>query len=478
MQSHLASRSLLFATLLAAAATAQITPGNLVVVRVGDGSAALTSASTAAFLDEYTSSGALVQSIPLPTAPAGANLPATVAGSATSEGFLTQSSDGRYLVCTGYAAGTGVAAIAGTTSAATPRVIARIALNGTIDSSTSINNLFSAGNIRSATTEDGSQFWAAGSNSGVVLAPMAGTTGTQISTTVTNLRVLSVTAGQLYTSSGSGTTTRCVSTVGTGAPTTSGQVITILNGMTSGVASPYDYWFADANTLYVADDRLSALGGIQKWTQAAGTWTLQYTMNPALNIGCRGLSGCLENGVATLFATTTNNLLVTATDTGVASVFSTVVTGVTNTALRGVRLVRTPYNTTFSGTACATSVGVPTVGTSGGLPITGNLAFAIAGGNAPPLTFVLFSLKVGAPLPFGIPVPGAPACVAIFVPPDVLLGGGADIGGNASTPLPVPANCSLGGASISAQFVPFDLTLVGFTLPIGSSNAMEIVIGN
>lgn len=41
--------------------------GNLVVYRVGDGSAALTANATAVFLDEYTPAGVLVQSIPMPT---------------------------------------------------------------------------------------------------------------------------------------------------------------------------------------------------------------------------------------------------------------------------------------------------------------------------------------------------------------------------------------------------------------------------
>lgn len=52
---------------------AQFTPGNLVVVRIGDGSAALTSAGTAVFLDEYTPAGVFVQAVAMPTAVNGAN---------------------------------------------------------------------------------------------------------------------------------------------------------------------------------------------------------------------------------------------------------------------------------------------------------------------------------------------------------------------------------------------------------------------
>src|SRR3954462_521714 len=65
--------------------------GDLVVVRGGDGSAALNSNATATFLDEYTPGGVFVQSIPLPTSLSGLNQPFTLSGSATSEGFLALS---------------------------------------------------------------------------------------------------------------------------------------------------------------------------------------------------------------------------------------------------------------------------------------------------------------------------------------------------------------------------------------------------
>ena len=46
---------------------AGFTAGDLTVVLAGDGTAALGSAATAAFLREYTISGSLVQTINLPT---------------------------------------------------------------------------------------------------------------------------------------------------------------------------------------------------------------------------------------------------------------------------------------------------------------------------------------------------------------------------------------------------------------------------
>src|SRR5262245_1361667 len=101
----------LLACLIVVTSTAQVplTFGNLVVVRVGTGSGALTSASTATFLDEYTPGGVLVQSIAMPTVATGLHQPCTNSGTATSEGFLSISTNGVYLLLGGYGVGPGTA---------------------------------------------------------------------------------------------------------------------------------------------------------------------------------------------------------------------------------------------------------------------------------------------------------------------------------------------------------------------------------
>ncbi|MGD0844616.1 MAG: hypothetical protein ABSA06_09655, partial [Geobacteraceae bacterium] len=78
--------------------------GNLVVLRAGDGSGALSSAAAAVFLDEYTAAGTKVQSLAMPTVASGSNRPLTVAGSSTADGALRRSADGRFLTLAGYAA--------------------------------------------------------------------------------------------------------------------------------------------------------------------------------------------------------------------------------------------------------------------------------------------------------------------------------------------------------------------------------------
>ncbi|MBL8729081.1 MAG: hypothetical protein JNM25_11660 [Planctomycetes bacterium] len=483
-------RFLLLATLLAPAAIAQITPGNLVVVRVGDGAAALSPAATPQFLEQFDTLGAPVGlPIALPTTQSLPQLEATVAGSATSEGFVTQSTDGNYLVCVGYAAPVGTGSVAGTASASVPRVVARIALNGSIDTSTCITNLFSAGNIRSGATQDGSQFWTAGSKDSIVLVDFAQITGTTIGTTTTNLRVVGIADGQLYTTSGSGTTTRCVNSVGAGVPTTAGQTIDPLNGMSSGTASPYDYWFADASTCYVADDRSAASGGgLQKWTESGGLWTLVWTIAPGPgNVTCRGLNGIRDQSGTTLYVTTTEsnaNRLLSLVDTGPLSTFNLLATAAANTAYRGVRFVRTPSSVSFAGVGCTTSAGIPTVGTTGGAPVSGNANFALTCGNAPAFAPFIAIVGINQILGPGSPISfaGFPPCAVLYSPPDALVNGTCDGAGNGVIPLGlVPPDTSFWGLPFTVQNAVYDPAFYPTYAPFysfGFSDGMQVVIGN
>ncbi len=483
-------------------AIAQITPGNLIVVRAGDGAAALSGLSAAQFVEEFTVGGTAVQTIALPTVAAGANLPVTISGSATSEGFITQTVDGNYLLAVGYGVGTGTASVNGTASATVNRVIARIALNGTIDSSTALTDAHNAGSIRSAVSVDGNSFWTsgagstlAGTNRGMTyVAALGATTSIQVPAALTNGRVAAIVDGQLYASTGSAGFIG-VNTVGTGLPTTSGQTATLLTGFPSlpATPSPYDFYFADAQTLYVTDDRTNGNGGIQKWTESAGTWTLQYTLATAANVGCRGLSGITDLSGTTLYATTTQssaNQLVSVLDTGAGSAFTTLATAGTNTAFRGVRFVRTPYSITPGGSDCPTSIGVPTIGTTGGAPVSGNANFALTVGNAPDIVgpgpgVTFWATAIGVPQPFlipgGFPIPDAPACALLFAFPDILLTGLTDATGSAVIPVSLaPADSSLWGLQIAVQNAVFDFTgfYSSFGLPVGTTGALQITIGN
>jgi predicted extracellular nuclease len=325
------------------ASAAGFSPGNLVVARVGTGEAALSNAATPVFLDEYTPAGTLVQSIALPTAVSGANRRLTMSGSATSEGALALSMDGRYLTLAGYDADPGTAAVAGTTTSAVSRVVGRVDGGGGVDTTTAITDIFSGNNVRGAVTDDGSRFWAVGANGGVRLAPLgsSGATTAINSAAPTNLRVAGILGGQLYVSTGSGTAG--VYAVGTGLPTGGGQTPTL----TAAVPAPYAFVAVDSDaavsgvdTLYVADESSAPGGGVVKFSFDGTVWTARGSFRPA-GAGARGLTGTRTATGVTLFATTTTNALVKVDDTAaytqpIAATATTLRTGSANTALRGV----------------------------------------------------------------------------------------------------------------------------------------------
>jgi predicted extracellular nuclease len=330
---------------------AAFSSGNLVVYRVGTGSASLTNASTAVFLDEYTAAGVLVQSIAMPTADGGSNQTLTASGTATSEGLLTRSVDGQYLTVTGYDVAPGTASVAATTSATVNRVVGRVDAAGTVNTTTALTDAYNQDSIRSAVSTDGTNIWTSGtgnpsSSAGSRYTTLGATTTTQLSTSVTNLRQTNIFGGQLYVSSASGSFR--LASVGTGTPTTSAQTITNLPGIPTSTISPYGFFFADldagvsgVDTLYIADDRTQANGGgILKYSLVGGTWTSNGTLASGSNL--RGLTAVVSGASVTLYATGAG-AIVTATDTSGYNAtnngtFSTVASAASNTAFRGVAL--------------------------------------------------------------------------------------------------------------------------------------------
>ena len=167
------------------AATA-FTQGNLVVYRVGDGGTPLSSNATPVFLDEYTPSGILVQSIPLPTSISGVNKRLTGSGTATSEGELTRSVDGRYLTAAGYDAAVGTASITGSSASTVNRVIARVDNTGVVDTTTALSDVATGSNPRGAVSTDGTSIWVDGGAGGIRFASFGTGTSVQLSSACGN----------------------------------------------------------------------------------------------------------------------------------------------------------------------------------------------------------------------------------------------------------------------------------------------------
>lgn len=428
-----------------------------------------------------------VVKVPVTPPPLPSNMKFVVSDTPSSDGFMTISADGRYVILAGYDAVPGTLNVASTPSAVVSRVIARIDLAGNIDTTTSLGTAFSGVSVRSACSEDGSQFWVAGGNGGIVLVPFGGSAGTTISSgPVADLRSVDIANGQLYATSAAGATTRCVNSIGVGIPTTPGQTIAPLNGMASGIASPRDFWFADPQTVYVADDRPSTSGGgLQKWIESGGTWTLAYTLLPGpgtVTVG--GVTGMRDQTGTTLWATTTEpsaNRFVQVVDTGPSSVFATLATAAAGTVYCGVRVIRTPNEVLVAGTGCTTSVGIPTISTFGGLPVSGNLGFGLQLGNAPPFSPYFTVIAIGSLGPgFPLAALGAPGCANLYPQSlDILLSGFTDGSGLGTTPLALTPDSSLWGLVVAAQYLPLDLFFYpGFSLPLGATVGMQLTIGN
>lgn len=481
---------------LSAVATAQITPGNLVVVEVGNGTFALSGASAPVVVRELTTSGSLVQTIVLPTAATLPQWPLTLAGSNGGEGLITQSKEGNHLILAGYGAPPAIPAIAATASGGVPRVIAVLGLDGQIDTSTALANAHSGGSIASAWSWSGYEFYTAGGgvvspglHRGVTVVSSRGaTTCTPATTNLDEARGLCAFGvdhfTQLYATSGAAGFAG-VNAIGNGMPSVTPGTATPVPGFAPPIGSPsqFAFWFADASTLYVADDRpAGGGGGIQKWTKGGSTWSLAYTLSPGE--GCRGLSGIVDQNGIRLYATTaaaTGNRLVATVDTGSTAAFTTLATAAANKAYRGVQHVRVPFSIRYDGSGCATTAGTPDISTAGGWPAIGYASFGFLLYTAPANSLYVTAIGIGSPLsPIGLPLPGAPACAVLHSSPDVLAVGITDPFGLAFTNVPIaPAHASLWGLTLTAQHFVWDaVQYPGYALPLGSSQGAEVVIGN
>jgi hypothetical protein len=344
------------------------TTGDLVVSVEGNGVEDATSGpytdnqAAPLTLFEYDPSGtgslaSYVGSLVLPQTAQGSNSPVSGEYGSSSEGTLQLSGNGKYLTIMGYGvnassfnadpakySSTGNPALGqsgsltGQSYTAVPRVVAEIAQNGSVNSTTALDNIFDQNNPRSVYSVNGASFYVSGQGSfpdatgGVFYA----TLGSHSATSITgpdagggdsqDTRTVEVYDGQLYVSTDSkkGSTNRSfIGTLGsqgslptseanggngpamlagfgnsggTGKETITTGPTSNGNGLNAGLQinlSPSNYFFANSDTLYVADTgngkQTSATnaigdGGLQKWTFNGTTWRLDYTLAQGLNL--------------------------------------------------------------------------------------------------------------------------------------------------------------------------------------------------
>ena len=461
-----------------------------------DGSFGITSPI---FLDQITPLGATVSTLAVPTTTL------TTSFSSKSELALNLSLDRQYITFMGYVADKNTLDVSnsntpGVYDPTNPaggsyyRAVLQIDATGAIQ--VTETNAYSGNNGRAAIEANGVYYLVGNSNNGSgTPANVVASAGVQIAVPANgavpgsptelgtfnitqygytadkagkenNFRGLSLFNNAVYVSKGSGSNgINTVYQVGNGTTLPAltdapNAPITILPGFpttlakAAGAANPFGLWFADADTLYVADEgdgtaadaATSTIAGLQKWIRASGTWKRVYVLQSGLNLGVsygianyppalnpvtdgiRNITGRVNaDGTVTVWGLTSTvsangdqgadpNKLVAITDVlantdptvAAGESFVTLRTAVAGEVLRGISftpnsLVPLPVSVTTSGLLFNRH----TQTFSGTLTVTNNRPSTISG----PLTVVLTGLNSSITLVGGTTVNGTPALV-------------------------------------------------------------------
>jgi hypothetical protein len=343
------------AVLTVASGLLLLSPGNLIVSRVGDGAQTLNDdPGNTFYLDQYTTMGTYVSTIMAPDS--GPSVMSVAGGPVNGmfEGLLTSSTNGQYLNFAGYNAppssnqvsfdAYGIAYSVG-------------AVNGLGYYVSCLNdpNLNAGGTqIRSVFSTDGlTNFWASGDQYIEYINASLGDVSLEILTGDNDLRMSSLFSGALYVTggnqSGPGNDQPGLNRFG-GLPTLPQIFWPVLSAGAS--SDPNDFAFSpDGATVYVADGNgVQNGGGIQRWDFVGTSWLLSYTLAPESSslAGAFGLlvdfsaftGGGAPGSGAVIYATTAGtsaNDLITIVDTGPFSTPTTLANAGPNQLFRGVR---------------------------------------------------------------------------------------------------------------------------------------------
>jgi len=341
-------------------------PPKVVVLRAGDGTT-LGEAAVAAFLDEYElGTNTLTRTIALPTVANGDNHALVLSAPAVGdrEGSISRSPDEHAIAVTGYTSyytetATPPFVVMGPPDISSrPRVVARVAADGAIDTTTLLSDSLHATYITGAAIS-GSDVWISGTTTGSA-GPVqhltlgnslngGATTGGDIISPAEPHLALRIFEGQLYAS----TVGDKIRQLGMGLPTTSGQSVTTV---IDGARGLFEFELVDldgqpgAERLYVAVDGSAAAdgvsGGVKRYVYdaQASTWNLDATFTDGVTTGVRGLTA-YKDGANVVIVTTTaeGDRLLRFVDTGTGTPTSaTIATAPTGAAFRGVALAPKP----------------------------------------------------------------------------------------------------------------------------------------
>jgi hypothetical protein len=350
--------------ILAQAQSPSFTPGNLAVLRWGDGTQSLVASGNSVFIDQFVAGSTNASPVNSVAIPSDGTAALILDGTAISEGGLTRSMDGTMLSFAGYntnlnsGAAVAAGALGNTAATVIPRNLATLDAFGAYDQVQTITGYYSTQSPRFAVTDGANNFWvAAGINGIVYFNPPS--SSQPISTSLINNRAIRIFGGNLYfsTQKASPTSNNGIYTFTTtpGAYTPAGLVTTPSVGTnlvfaTGSSSAISDFALnADSTIAYVADTVL----GVQKWVNGAGTWNLVYTfaLAPASQPpGAFGVAVDFSGPDPIIYATTTEtnstskksvggNHLVRIVDTNAAAAIVYLAQANTNQAFKGLDFV-------------------------------------------------------------------------------------------------------------------------------------------
>ncbi len=365
--------------------------GNLVVLQT---SGTASKASSAVTLKEITPSGTPGMSVTIPSTGPTPFQSAGIFGG--SEGFLTTSSDGKYLVLGGYLTSATISDITATSSASVPRVMGIVYPSGFYLQIDSSNKFYSVNDIRGGIS-DGTNFWASGASNatdGINYFGPGSKAGLGASATPPKAYGLRIFNGQIYYSTQKAGPTNTTSqlgifALGSGMPTSG--TISVNQIINTGTAIPQDFSFnPNGDTCYIAINLNTALGGIQKWAKNGSSWSLLYTLGTGVtNIGAYGLVVDYSGANPVIYATTfdaAGNRVIKIIDKGklTTAITTTLVSATTNVYYKGIAFAPVAsglplVNLSISkDTASEAGKSVVTITANASSPVSGNQTVSLA----------------------------------------------------------------------------------------------------
>jgi hypothetical protein len=334
---------------------------SLVVVRMGEEASQWQQDSSAKiYLDEYDVTQQMPRLVNTIALPATGNSACTLTTNiGWHDGHLHLSANGQFLTLAAYRCNCNASYDpADELARIIPRVVARIDMQGNINTSTALTDSFDYGAIRGAVTDDGTRFWMAGANAsgandgGLRFALINASTSVNLSKnqfrsclqppTSDNPRDVGIYENQLYVCSGSASSIgKAVLKYGQGLPVTGTNYIRL----TTDNADAQSFVFLDlssdipgADTLYTASSTGATL---RKYSLVGGVWITKGLITVP---GIENVTAMCKDGQVVLYVATNYEIFQIIDNTGyngeLSGTISTpcIVAGV-NRQFRGLQLL-------------------------------------------------------------------------------------------------------------------------------------------